>query len=89
MVYFGVFFVLPNSVQFPYFYATIPDFTPLSSLHIFSSIFHPLPSYMGGRHVLHNQGGGWDVRLGKKRNMFLRVVAKLFWRAIYCTNPIS
>ena len=41
MVYFGVFFVLPDSVRFPVFYAKIPDFYtnilyPSSYLHILS-----------------------------------------------------
>ena len=34
-----------------------------------------------------DQGGGWDVKLGKKINNFARVGTKLFWRAIYCANP--
>ena len=86
MVYFGVFFVLPNFLWFPDFYADIPDFYYDILFHLCTSVCRICMSFVGGAYVLCNQGGGWDVRLVKKRNNFIRVVTKLFGRA-YFANP--
>ena len=39
-------------------------------------------------HAFRDQERGVNARLDRRRNYFLRVFTKLFWRAIYCANPI-
>ena len=87
MVYFGVFLVLTDSVQLSTFYAKIPYFMPVSFLCLFTFVCRLCMSSVGGALMLSDQGEGWYMRLGKKRYNFVQVGAKLFWPAIYCTNP--
>ena len=87
MVYFVVFFVLTNSVRFHPFYAKITYFTTISFIRPRTSVCRLRPSSVGDGRAVRNQGGGWDVRFGKKRNNFSWVGMKIFWHAIYFANP--
>ena len=87
MVYFCDFFVLLILCSSHIFTPKPHIFMPISFLRLCTSVCSISPSYVGGVHMLHNQGGGWDVRLVKKRNIFAWVGTKLFWHAIYCANP--
>ena len=62
-------------------------FTLISFLCLHTPICRLRLSSVSSAHVLCNQGGGWDVRLGRKRNNFARVGMKIFWHAMYCANP--
>ena len=87
MVYFGVFFVLSYYVRFPNFYSKILYF--YDNFHSLSLYLHmPSPLSIHGWHAWVTQSrGGWDMRLGKKRNNFARVGMKIFWCTIDCVNP--
>ena len=87
MVYFGVFLFFPILCSSLIFLPKSNISTPISFLCPCTSIFYlRLPS-VGGAHMLRNQRGGWDVRLGKKRNNVAQVGTELFWHTIYCANP--
>ena len=86
MVYFGVFFVLPDSVGFPDFYAKITDFKANifpPSLHL--RMLSPSVIYGWHTHVAQSRRGvGCEV--GQEEKQFCAGGQGNCFCAIYCAN---
>ena len=65
MVYFGLFFVLPNYVRFPDFNSKIPGFyADIINLYLYLRMMF-LYVIGGWCALVTRSRKGWDVRLGK------------------------
>ena len=87
MVYFGVFFVLPDSVRFHPIYAKIPDLCwyPFSVFVPPYAVYFRHPWVARVQYAIKEGGGMWGLEI--KRNNFAWVGMEIFWHAIYFANP--